>query len=414
MKIYTKVEIDIKTGMVLSEESFEYDGELALCGGSSGGGGSSGSVDYPSYMKDTHKKWLDQIDKYLPAPNPYVNRDAPGIERLTELNVVPYFKHYIDQRMQEARNTNYEPMMKLCLIQPILYQEIIQMICYMLESFEKKTPPTMHGEVIALEQAAREHLKKFDSMVPFLTMQPEYVERVLPRFEAGMRDINAIQMSTFIVGRGILEASYAAKVAELYAQIKGDAIKIYSDITKFISDYKIQFARSQDELFIKKFELAQSFFGVAANPAHGTDNANVSAETTIQQLYAEMHKTRQSILSGLDNLMNSYVGTSIEYERIRTVALFEKATFESDYDEKEARWDLENFQYAGNMLAAIGSGTVSPGNKQPNKMQSALGGALSGAAAGAMVGSAVPGIGTAVGAIGGAIIGGGAALLSSR
>jgi hypothetical protein len=38
MKIYKKIRIDIETGAVTHEDSFEYEGPLALCGGGKGGG----------------------------------------------------------------------------------------------------------------------------------------------------------------------------------------------------------------------------------------------------------------------------------------------------------------------------------------------------------------------------------------
>ncbi len=43
MKIHTKIRIDIKTGEVLEDKSFEYAGEVAQCGGGKGGGS---SVEY--------------------------------------------------------------------------------------------------------------------------------------------------------------------------------------------------------------------------------------------------------------------------------------------------------------------------------------------------------------------------------
>jgi len=47
MKIYTKVVFDMATEETLEEESFEYDGAVALCMGSSGGGGTTtNTVDY--------------------------------------------------------------------------------------------------------------------------------------------------------------------------------------------------------------------------------------------------------------------------------------------------------------------------------------------------------------------------------
>ncbi|MFW5958070.1 MAG: hypothetical protein ACOCQ0_02835 [Desulfosalsimonas sp.] len=46
MKVYTKVVIDMESMEVLEEESFEYDGALAHCGSSGGGGGSEGAPDF--------------------------------------------------------------------------------------------------------------------------------------------------------------------------------------------------------------------------------------------------------------------------------------------------------------------------------------------------------------------------------
>ena len=42
MKIYNSVTIDIETGEILAEDSFEYSGPLALCGGDGGGDGGGG------------------------------------------------------------------------------------------------------------------------------------------------------------------------------------------------------------------------------------------------------------------------------------------------------------------------------------------------------------------------------------
>lgn len=49
MKIYTKVVLDIATGAVEYEESFEYEGPAALCKGG-GGGGSSVDKEYNARM----------------------------------------------------------------------------------------------------------------------------------------------------------------------------------------------------------------------------------------------------------------------------------------------------------------------------------------------------------------------------
>ncbi len=46
---------------VLEEESFEYAGEVAHCGG----GGSSGEVSYPLYMMEQHHVWLNTMNDLI-------------------------------------------------------------------------------------------------------------------------------------------------------------------------------------------------------------------------------------------------------------------------------------------------------------------------------------------------------------
>jgi hypothetical protein len=69
MKIYTKLVIDMTTDEILEEESFEYSGPVAQCGGSGGGGGSS-----------------------VPANTTNITtvREAPGIEE-RKLGINGYF-----------------------------------------------------------------------------------------------------------------------------------------------------------------------------------------------------------------------------------------------------------------------------------------------------------------------------------
>jgi len=96
MKIYNKIVLDMETWEVLEEDSFDYDGRVALCkGGGGGGGGSSGKIDYPTYIKVIQASWLgggspDGSGMYLMpdgysltevlyqalSNNPYANVDA--------------------------------------------------------------------------------------------------------------------------------------------------------------------------------------------------------------------------------------------------------------------------------------------------------------------------------------------------
>ena len=77
MKIYTKIVLDMTTGETLEEESFEYDGEVALCMGSGGGGSTTNTVDYAynarmatiseeqqAWARDYYQMWQQHFKPY--------------------------------------------------------------------------------------------------------------------------------------------------------------------------------------------------------------------------------------------------------------------------------------------------------------------------------------------------------------
>lgn len=72
MKIITKCIIDMTSMEDVYEESYDYQGEVALC---VGGGGASGAVEYPAYIEGQHDEWLTDfdtiIDGYLAGTTPY-------------------------------------------------------------------------------------------------------------------------------------------------------------------------------------------------------------------------------------------------------------------------------------------------------------------------------------------------------
>lgn len=76
-------------------------------------------------------------------------------------------------------------------------------------------------------------------------------------------------------------------------------------------------------------------------------------------------------------------------------------------DEANAKWEIELYQNAANLMAGISGGTA-PGQKRISKAVSGLSGALSGAAMGAAVGGPYAPITAAAGAV----IGGAAGYLA--
>jgi len=170
---------------------------------------------------------------------------------------------------------------------------------------------------------------------------------VLPRFEAGMRNINAVVSSAFVIGRASIEEGQTREVGKFSAGIH---LKAFGDDALRLIALKMEY---------------------------------------------------QKALTGLD----------IETNRMKIVAKKEETDHNIKLSEADALWDLELFAYGYNTLSSIGGGISNPKLKEPSTTRSAIGGALTGMASGAMVGSAVPGIGTAVGAVAGGALGAAAALL---
>lgn len=374
--------------------------------GSSGGGGSSGTVDYPDYMKDAHKQYMNDLEALLPAPNPFTAVNAPAITPLTNNNTLFYLDSYLEKRIDELHTLSMSPEISVCLQQPQFYSQVMQMICMVLDYVEANHNIVLPTNLAAHAQALAGRLTELDSLTD-LDGRVDFETTILPRFHAGMRDINAVQMSTFVTGRAVMEGVYASKVVELREQLKSDVWKMQTEVQSQIAQLELDAKKTDAARIQNIFGVIGQLMNTAASTAQSIDTIKVSLETSLQQLRVEMMKIRESSLSTLDGLVDASAGKSIELSRMKIVAAFEQSNMNIDYDEKQYRWDLENFQYLANMLAAIGSGTASAGGRQTSKFSSTLGGALSGAAAGATMSGGNP-----VGAGIGAILGAGASLLS--
>ena len=149
---------------------------------------------------------------------------------------------------------------------------------------------------------------------------------VLPRFEAGMRDINAVTSSAFAIGRALIEENQDRQVAKFSSDLH---LKAFSDDAIKVIGMKLEFQRAASAMIA-------------------------------------------------------------EANRIKIVAKKEENDINIKLGEKDALWDLEIYQYGSNVMASIGGGVSNPGAKGPSTAQSVIGGAMSGAATGAMVSNGNP------------------------
>ena len=115
----------------------------------------------------------------------------------------------------------------------------------------------------------------------------ELLSTVLPRFQGGMRSVNAVHSSAFVIGQAILEDGQSR------------------DVNKFHADLRLKSRASGLEVATLRGEL----------------------ESKLAALVAEANKFR---------------------------VIGEKTTLdhEQSLDVSDAKWDLEVFQYGGNLMAA--------------------------------------------------------------
>ncbi len=362
MKIVTKCIISLETLEVVEEESFEYFGPIAKC---KGGGGTSGKVDYPDYMKAAHEDWLtesgtDSIEKSVTE----VMNDAMGAS--------PW-----------AAQLAYDPSADLTASTAAI-AAFAAVLAGLSDTANWVTLATQASTTIGAKYVAVVADKVGTALTPAQItasiaafsndLSDDVNTKVLPRFRRGMQDINAVVSSAFPIGEAIIESYRLRDVARYDSEIRLKAIELNTDIDK----------------------------GNLLKDIHVAD-MNLRSDLEYERMYLEGSNQMMKLMIQRISWLESNTRTTIEANRIKIVAMKEENDVNMEIDKDDALWDLEVFKYGSNVLAGISGGTS--GDAKGSKVSSAIGGALAGAAAGAYVGSVVPGIGTVAGAGIGAGIG---------
>lgn len=271
-----------------------------ICAKGGGGGGGSGAMDWPGYMKDWHGEALNDTggDTLANSVTDAIN-SAYGSSPWTTAAA-------------------YDPDTDLTAL--IAAPDELQTLVTLLSS--GTTLDTLISNVL--------DTSRIDDVVTEFAadMDARLLAEVLPRFEAGMRNINAVQSSAFVIGRALIEENQDRQVAKFSSELHlkaglDDAIKVIG--------MKLEYQK------------------------------------VASQLIAEAY-------------------------RIKIVAKKEEADVNNEIDSKDAVWDLELFQYGSNLLAGIGGGTAGTKGPSATQsaiggaMSGAAAGAMVGGPAGAVVG----------------------------
>lgn len=239
--------------------------------------------------------------------------------------------------------------------------------------------------------------------------------RTLPRFEAGMATIGAVQSSAFAIGKAVIEgfrdrdvAKYETELRMRLHEQRSEHIKTGTAMMLDHLQKKVQFKERTAWLFEALAKLRASFemldLQLAELMAKAADtrdkiNSGKLKPYAVQATGYELETKGQSLRDSFYSKKQEYMRLGAELERIKIVAQTEQANQNTSLAENEAKWEIELWQHAANMIAAYHGGTAPLVNKQPSQLSSAIGGALGGAAVGGEVGN---GWGAGVGAILGA------------
>ena len=262
-------------------------------GSSGGGGGGSGVVEYPAYIEHFHENVLG--DGHV------------GVETMTTAMMAAYgASPYVGVDA-------YDP--DADLVDMIAAPGVLQTAVTLLSA---------GTGLDALISSILDHTRIDTAVTEFAAdLDASLVAEVLPRFQAGMRDINAVSSSAFVIGRALIEENQDRQVAKHSSILH---LKAFSDDAIAVIGLKLQYQQSASMMLA-------------------------------------------------------------DVNRISIVAKKEEADINMRLDTADALWDLEVFQYGANLLAGAGGGTANPNSNKPTMQQSVMSGAMSGAAAGAMTGN---------------------------
>jgi len=193
MKVYNRLVLDIDTWEVLEEDSFEYEGPVCEAKGG-GGGGSSGKVDFPEYMKSVHGDWLSR-------------GGAIGLlagESITELIQAGI------QNSPYSGEVAYDPDADIAAFLSAL-AEFDTEVDNIVTTWVTTLATARNESSTVIIDATTAHAALLDDRL---------TTEVLPRFQAGMRDVNAVISSTFVTGQALLEAFNTREVADFSAKLR--------------------------------------------------------------------------------------------------------------------------------------------------------------------------------------------------
>lgn len=337
-----------------------------------GGGGASGKVDFPTYMKLFHEEFLSNggtpvcptgyaMDELLAAAlqanSPFYGQNAydPDGDNTSIQSRATLYATEVDARDAQSDWGDFvdNSVTKAATALPATGVDLTDVLA----------PDAITNIGNQLANIADLGAIVQNASAAFEIRTVGRYRRSVAQFAAGMADINAVMSSAYIWGLAMLEM----------------------DRQQEIDNYETQLENSARLNLIQAGVQAQ--LSAAAERLARRDNfvATGSQIQASQDLAYLGERARSADLQ-------------YRISMAKVASKVEQAARDVELEFLDATYDFTLFQFGGNFLASISGAPLIP--KEPSKFQSVVGGALGGAAFGAQFGP----IGAGVGAIAGTLL----------
>lgn len=434
---------------------------------SGGGGGGSGKVEYPDYMMEWHHVWLENVAgsmqeawnanpyEWAQAFNPSPILDYSNAAVVSTSNtvsaLVPDYEWSDAHDLVSAKvegipfvnaqlslsafnvllntldmSTDWNKAMSVAKLK--VEDEDYDRVIEELENYRDIVAEFIAGDFWS--NAADVAKTKVDGVVSDAdtakdalayaqTLEDEIKNRVIPRFRSGLRDVNAVMNSAFVLGESVIWGMMDRDVAKYFAQARDRnasqknemVMKGVEQMTQLESAklmHQGEVVKDSLLLYGKKLELTSANAGDMLKMLNQKIQFAKDEAALRNQLYSAHDDFASRGSSDILQAQMQRIGFikdilhyTIENNRIGMVALKEYTAEQLAVEDNQASWDLKTYQYGANMLAAIGGGAAVNSPNEASTARTAIGGALSGAGAGAAMSGGNPvaiGIGAILGA----------------
>lgn len=400
MRVYTKVVINIKTLKTIEEVHRAYEGPVSLCGG----GGMSGKVELPKKIDEVfgYMMYRDSSSMVLgdTMPNDVIAArtnnpftDITSLDPSSELAAIDTEIGLYNTLIGAlAETTDWAALMAQAVTTigtsfvTVTPDAPADIATSWLDPTAGTATTNIKGEWLDPSPATEGEIAA--DVNAFGAVADDRIEAdVLPRFQRGMQNINAVMSSAFVIGGAIIERAANRDVAKYQGQLRVAAFTQADEIKargKLEESGKIADAEIQDIALAAQGKLGESN---RIADAHIQDDqiTTAQAEQKNKMYMLSVAQMLQYFMRRVDGELQ-VSGLIMEANKLRLIAEKEEAEEQMMLDESEGLWNFVIWQHAANMLAAPSGGAMVPGRKM-SKGQSAMSGAMAGGAAGAQTGT---------------------------